>query len=103
MLLLDTKHLLSIHTQKINYSCGVYDIHEITLNLLEEKTDLQTCELHQLVAACGFHGCVVEVSGQLHPRGKSPWYPLDRRLGGHQSQARRHVEVKIFAPLGLKL
>jgi hypothetical protein len=23
----------------------------------------------------------MEVSGQLH-RGKSPWYPLDRRLGG---------------------
>jgi hypothetical protein len=32
----------------------------------------------------------MEVSGQLHataalPQGKSPWYPLDRRLGGPQS------------------
>jgi hypothetical protein len=23
----------------------------------------------------------------LYPRGKSPWYPLDRRLGGLQSQS----------------
>jgi hypothetical protein len=23
----------------------------------------------------------------LHPQGKSPWYPLDRRLGGHQSRS----------------
>jgi hypothetical protein len=31
----------------------------------------------------------MEVSGQLHPlypQGKSPWYPLDRRLGGPQSR-----------------
>jgi hypothetical protein len=28
----------------------------------------------------------MEVSGQLHvPQGKSPWNPLDRRLGGSQS------------------
>jgi hypothetical protein len=24
----------------------------------------------------------MEVSGQLYPQGKSPWYPVDRRLGG---------------------
>jgi hypothetical protein len=34
----------------------------------------------------------MEVSGQLHdptalPSGKSPWYPLDRRLGGSQSRS----------------
>jgi hypothetical protein len=33
----------------------------------------------------------MEVSGQLHapavlPQGKSPWYPLDRMLGGPQSR-----------------
>jgi hypothetical protein len=33
----------------------------------------------------------MEVSGQLHapaalPQGESPWYPLDRRLGGPQSR-----------------
>jgi len=32
----------------------------------------------------------MEVSGHLHapailPQGKSPWYPLDKRLGGPQS------------------
>jgi hypothetical protein len=34
----------------------------------------------------------MEVSGQLHAsaalsQGKSPWYPLDRRLGGPQNQS----------------
>jgi hypothetical protein len=34
----------------------------------------------------------MEVSGQLHapadlPPGKSPWFPLDRRLGGPQSRS----------------
>jgi hypothetical protein len=33
----------------------------------------------------------MEVSGQIHapaalPPGKSPCYPVDRRLGGHQSR-----------------
>jgi hypothetical protein len=42
----------------------------------------------------------MEVSGQLHaqaalPPGKSPWYPLDRRLGGPQSrECARDVCVK---------
>jgi len=39
------------------------------------------------------------VSGQLHAsasllQGKSPWYPLDRRLGGPQSQSGRDGEEK---------
>jgi hypothetical protein len=39
------------------------------------------------------------VSGQLHaptalPQGKSPCYPLDRRLGGHQSRSGRGGEEK---------
>jgi hypothetical protein len=41
----------------------------------------------------------MEVSGQLHapaalPQGKSSWYPLDRRLGGPQSQPGRGGEEK---------
>jgi hypothetical protein len=41
----------------------------------------------------------MEVSGQLHtpaalPQGKSPWYPLDRRLGGPQSRSGRGVKEK---------
>jgi len=38
-----------------------------------------------------------EVSGQLHtphPQGKSPWYPLDRRLGGPQSRSESGGEGK---------
>jgi hypothetical protein len=31
----------------------------------------------------------MEVSDQLYPQGKSPWYSLDRRLGGPQSRSRR--------------
>jgi hypothetical protein len=29
----------------------------------------------------------MEVCGQLHPKGRSPWYPLDRRVGGPQSRS----------------
>jgi hypothetical protein len=44
----------------------------------------------------------MEVSGQLHApaslplptQGKSPWYPLDRRLGGPQSWSGRVGEEK---------
>jgi hypothetical protein len=45
----------------------------------------------------------MEVSGQLHaptalPRGKRPWYPLDRRLGGPQSSSGRGGEEKNSQP-----
>jgi hypothetical protein len=41
----------------------------------------------------------MEVSGQSHapaalPQGKSPWYPLDRRLGGPPSRSGRGSEEK---------
>jgi hypothetical protein len=32
--------------------------------------------------------------GPLYPKGKSPLYPLDRRLGGHQSRPERGGEKK---------
>jgi hypothetical protein len=38
----------------------------------------------------------------LYPRGKSPRYPLDRRLGGPQSQSERFGEVKILDPTGTR-
>jgi hypothetical protein len=37
-----------------------------------------------------------------YPRGKSRQYPLDRRLGGPQSQSGRHGEVKILDPTGTR-
>jgi hypothetical protein len=42
----------------------------------------------------------MEVSGQLHalaalPQGKSPWYPLDRRLGGPRTVLDAVVKRKI--------
>jgi hypothetical protein len=45
----------------------------------------------------------MEMSGQLHPRqlyseGKSPWYPLDMRLGGPQSRSGRGGEEKNSQP-----
>jgi hypothetical protein len=33
----------------------------------------------------------------LYPRAKSPWYPLDKRLGGPQSQFGRYGEEKILS------
>jgi hypothetical protein len=47
----------------------------------------------------------MEVSGQLHvpaalpPKRKSPWYPLDRSLGGPQSRSGRGGEEKNSQPL----
>jgi hypothetical protein len=35
----------------------------------------------------------------LYPQGKSPWYPLDRRLGGPQSQSGHSGEEKNSQPL----
>jgi hypothetical protein len=32
--------------------------------------------------------------GRFTPRGKSPWYPLDRRLGGPQTRSGRSGEEK---------
>jgi hypothetical protein len=51
----------------------------------------------------------MEVSGHLNdpaalPQGKSPWYPLDRRLGGPQSRSGRGGEEKSSQTLpGLEL
>jgi hypothetical protein len=36
----------------------------------------------------------------LNPQGKSPWYPLDRRLGGPQSRSGRGGEEKNSQPGG---
>jgi hypothetical protein len=46
----------------------------------------------------------MEVNGQLHarppyPQGKSPLYPLDRKLGGPQWRSGRGGEGKIPQPL----
>jgi hypothetical protein len=35
----------------------------------------------------------------LYPQGKSPWYPLDGRVGGHQSRSGRSGEEKNSQPL----
>jgi len=45
----------------------------------------------------------MKVSGQLHtpaalPQGKSPWYPLDRRLGGPRTGLDVVVRRKIPSP-----
>jgi hypothetical protein len=45
----------------------------------------------------------MEVGGQLHaptvlPFGKSPFYPLDRRVGGPQSRSGRGGEEKNSQP-----
>jgi hypothetical protein len=43
---------------------------------------------------------VVSFTPQLiYPQGKSPWYPLDRRLGGPQNRSGRAGEEKNSQPL----
>jgi hypothetical protein len=37
--------------------------------------------------------------GRFTPRERAPWYPLDRRLGGPQSQSGHDVEEKNSQPL----
>jgi hypothetical protein len=49
----------------------------------------------------------MEVSGQLHdpdalPQGESPWYPLDRRLGGPQSRFGHSCEYKVFRSIHVR-
>jgi hypothetical protein len=45
----------------------------------------------------------MEVSGQLHSQGKSPWHPLDRRLGGPQSRSGRGGEgINSQSPPGIE-
>jgi hypothetical protein len=39
----------------------------------------------------------------LYPRGKTPRYPLDRKLGGPQSLSGRFGEEKILDTTGLEL
>jgi hypothetical protein len=46
----------------------------------------------------------MEMSGQLHvpaalPQGKSPWYPLDRKLGGPQNRSGQRGVEKNSQPL----
>jgi hypothetical protein len=38
----------------------------------------------------------------LYPGRKSPWYPLDKRLGGLQSRSGRRGEEKILDPTGTR-
>jgi hypothetical protein len=49
----------------------------------------------------------MEVSDQFHapaalPQGKSPWYPLDRGLGGPQSRSGRGEEKNSHPPQGIQ-
>jgi hypothetical protein len=39
----------------------------------------------------------------LYPQGKSPRYPLDRRLGGSHSLSGWHAEEKILDPTGTQI
>jgi hypothetical protein len=41
------------------------------------------------------------VKGKVYLQGKNPWYPLDRRLGGPQSQFGHAGKEKKITPLSL--
>jgi hypothetical protein len=48
--------------------------------------------------------CVVSFSTlQLYPRGNSPRYPVDRRLGGPQNRLGRYGEEQSLTPIGNRI
>jgi hypothetical protein len=53
---------------------------------------------HSLTSALDGGECFSFMPRPLYPQGKSPWYPFDRRLGGHQSRSGRGGEEKNFQP-----
>jgi hypothetical protein len=57
---------------------------------------------HFLDLGTSWQWAVSFMSRPLYPRGKSPLYPLDRRLGGPQHRSGRHGEVKILATIGTR-
>jgi hypothetical protein len=97
-------------------------LHSFTLSLLRDglrrrqpwtngddgKVKLSLCltKHHSMKTYCGSGGIVPQILDlgtrwrwvvsfmprPLYPRGKSPWYPLDRRLGGPQSRSGRDGE-----------
>jgi len=57
-------------------------------------------QLHAfLTSALDTCGAVSFMLRPLYPRGKSPWYPLDRRLGGRQGWSGGGGEEKNSLPL----
>jgi hypothetical protein len=50
---------------------------------------------HFLDLGTGWRGVVSFTPPVFYPRGKSSWYPLDRRLGEPQSRSGRRGEQKI--------
>jgi hypothetical protein len=57
---------------------------------------------HSFYLGTSWKWVVIFTSRPLYPRGKSPWFPLDRRLGGPQNRSGRHGEKKILAPTGTR-
>jgi hypothetical protein len=57
---------------------------------------------HCLDLGTGWRWMVSFTPLPLYPRGKSPRYPLDRRLGWPQSQSGRRGEEKILGPSGTR-
>jgi hypothetical protein len=56
-------------------------------------------QLHSFFDLCTRWSWVVSFTPQpLYPQGKSPWYPLDRKLGGPQSWYECGVEEKNSHP-----
>jgi hypothetical protein len=62
----------------------------------------QKVKLSLCYAMKAYGGVVNFTPCPLYPRGKSPRYPLDRRLGGSQSQSGRFGEEKILDAIGTR-
>jgi hypothetical protein len=68
-----------------------------TLKMEAAKSSEMEIWLHSFFDLGARWRCVVSFTPRpLYPQGKSPWYPLDRRLGGPQSRSGRGGEEKNF-------
>jgi hypothetical protein len=67
----------------------------------------QTSSLHWegklYLSLCRSYSLVSFTPRPLYPLGKSPLYPLDRRLGGPQNRSERRGEEQLFTLPGLEL
>jgi hypothetical protein len=55
---------------------------------------ISTCLCTKIHLICSYEAKDVARMGPLYPQAKSPWYQLDKRLGGHQSRSGRGGKEK---------
>jgi hypothetical protein len=95
--------------------CRCFDVYFATLYHEYKKVKLSQALRHEgvwgseyidqhfLHLGTSWRWVVSFTSLPLYPRGKSPRYPLDRRLEGLQNRSGRRAEEKILNPIGTRI